>query len=111
MPNVRPLNRRYGISKHAFLTAYSYCHQYREWHKALTSGAREDDHGSSVAEIEEKIRKIENTVAEAVQDYPALYPLCWSMSQRKERPSSRCNRREYHAAARCSIRCAAASTS
>ena len=51
MPNVRPLNRRYGISKHAFLTAYSYCHQYREWHKALTSGAREDDHGSSVAEI------------------------------------------------------------
>lgn len=74
MPNVRPLNRRYGISKHAFLTAYSYCHQYREWHKALTSGAREDDHGSSVAEIEEKIRKIENTVAEAVQDYPALYP-------------------------------------
>lgn len=62
MPNVRPLNKRYGISKHAFLTAYSYCHQYREWHKALTSGAREDDHGSSVTEIEEKIRKIENTV-------------------------------------------------
>lgn len=74
MPNVRPLNKRYGISKHAFLTAYSYCHQYREWHKALTSGAREDDHGSNVVEIEEKIQKIENTVAEAVQDYPALYP-------------------------------------
>ena len=73
MPNTRPLSKRYGISKHAFLTAYSYCHQYKEW-QALASRACKDDHGSSVTEIEGKIRKIENTVAEAVQDYPALYP-------------------------------------
>lgn len=32
MPNVRPLNKKkYGISKHAFGTAYSYCLQYPEW--------------------------------------------------------------------------------
>lgn len=74
MPNVRPLNKRYGISKHAFLTAYSYCHQYREWQKAIDkSGAREDSYESDT-QIKEKIWKIEDTVREAVQDYPALYP-------------------------------------
>ena len=31
MPNVRPINKKYGISKHAFATAYSYCLQYSEW--------------------------------------------------------------------------------
>ena len=32
MPNVRPLNKKkYGISKYAFGTAYSYCLQYPEW--------------------------------------------------------------------------------
>lgn len=36
MPNVRPLNsKKYGISKHAFLTAYSYCLQYAEWMEKL----------------------------------------------------------------------------
>ena len=35
MPNVRPLNKKYGISKHAFATAYSYCLQYPEWKEEL----------------------------------------------------------------------------
>lgn len=38
MPNVRPLNKKkYGISKHAFGTAYSYCLQYPEWREELGS--------------------------------------------------------------------------
>ena len=36
MPNVRPLNKKkYGISKHAFGTAYSYCLQYPEWREVF----------------------------------------------------------------------------
>ena len=38
MPNVRPLNKKkYGISKYAFGTAYSYCLQYPEWREELGS--------------------------------------------------------------------------
>ena len=43
MPNVRPLNKRYGISKHAFLTAYSYCLQYKEWKKLLERSEAQED--------------------------------------------------------------------
>lgn len=93
MPNVRPLNRKkYGISKHAFMTAYAYCLQYPEWREALenmgsligspsfdsTSGGSGD--GDTTArlaerriELESKIMNVENAVRMATEKEPAMY--------------------------------------
>ena len=92
MPNVRPLNKKYGISKHAFGTAYSYCLQYPEWREELGSrtstvkspqitgmpGARNgSDATANLAlrrvELREKMQKVEDTVREAVGDNKSLY--------------------------------------
>lgn len=73
MPNVRPLNKRYGISKHAFLTAYSYCLQYKEWKKLLERSEAQEDKEEQ-ERIKERVQKIEDTVREVVSEYPALYP-------------------------------------
>ena len=93
MPNVRPLNKKkYGISKHAFGTAYSYCLQYPEWREELGSrtstvkspqitgmpGAHSgSDATANLAErrveLREKMQKVEDTVREAVGDNKSLY--------------------------------------
>jgi hypothetical protein len=93
MPNVRPLNKKkYGISKHAFGTAYSYCLQYPEWREELgsrTSTVKSPQitgmpgaHSGSDAtvnlaerrvELREKMQKVEDTVREAVGDNKSLY--------------------------------------
>ena len=93
MPDVRPLNeKKYGISKHAFKTAYSYCLQYQEWREELDSKGstvkspqmtgmpgthnRSDPTGNLAqdrAELETKITKIEETVREAIGKDKGLY--------------------------------------
>ena len=92
MPNVRPLNKKkYGISKHAFGTAYSYCLQYPEWKEEMNNIAMIKSpqitgmpgaHGGSDptaekaqrwAELLGKMRKVEETVREAVGDSESLY--------------------------------------
>lgn len=95
MPNVRPLNKKkYGISKHAFGTAYSYCLQYTEWREELgcrTSTVKSPQitgmpgaHNGSDAtanlaerrvELRKKMEKVEDTVREAVGDNECLYDL------------------------------------
>ena len=41
MPNVRPISeKKYGISKNAFGTAYRYCLQYPEWKAELRDRKR-----------------------------------------------------------------------
>lgn len=48
MPNVRPLNKKkYGITKHAFGTAYSYCMQYNEWKEELLKEMSTEKGGDS----------------------------------------------------------------
>lgn len=95
MPNVRQLNeKKYGISKHAFATARSYCLQYTEW-KAQLRDATESikspqitgmpsAHGGKSnptealgirrAELQSKIDKVEKTAMAAVGENKALYP-------------------------------------
>ncbi len=93
MPNVRPLNKKkYGITKHAFGTAYSYCMQYNEWKEELAlntntlrspqitgmPGAHSGvDATQELAErrlnLTEKIEKIEETVREACGEEMSLY--------------------------------------
>lgn len=94
MPNVRPLNKKkYGISKHAFMTAHAYCLQYQEWMEELEAKtntiASPDLNGMPGAhngtgdatatlaahrvELQEKIEKIEETVKEATEKAPGLY--------------------------------------
>nr|DAD88118.1 MAG TPA: hypothetical protein [Siphoviridae sp. ctpbb7] len=95
MPNVRPLNtKKYGISKHAFATAYSYCLQYREWQTEIAdmtttyrspqvtgmptgSGGSSDataDAGMRIAELAGKVALIEDTARLATSGYDAVYP-------------------------------------
>lgn len=94
MPNVRPINeKKYGISKHAFATAYAYCLQYPEWIseiKTLSNTYRSPEvtgmpssHGNTdstsdaamrISELKGKISNVEETVKAAVVDYDALYP-------------------------------------
>ncbi len=92
MPNVRPLGKKYGISKHAFMTARSYCLQYPEWREELStktdtvaspafdgmpSGYSGGDATATLAEhrieLRAKMEKVEETVREAVKKEPALY--------------------------------------
>lgn len=93
MPNVRPLNtKKYGINKHAFGTAYSYCLQYPDWKEELNnnthtvkspqisgmpSGGSSGDATANLArrrvELQEKIAKVEETVWEAVHQNVVLY--------------------------------------
>ncbi|MCQ2499733.1 MAG: hypothetical protein MJ117_00130 [Lachnospiraceae bacterium] len=94
MPNVRPLNKKkYGISKHAFMTARSYCLQYPEWKEELKDtissvkspqvtgmpGAHNGKSdptgalGERRAELSEKIEKVEATVLEAVEGDRVLF--------------------------------------
>lgn len=94
MPNVRPLNRKkYGISKHAFGTAYSYCLQYPEWKEELMnktttikspqinglpgvhggSGDATAELAERRVELKEKMSKVENTVRDAVGKDKSLY--------------------------------------
>ena len=88
MPNVRPINKKYGISKHAFATAYSYCLQYSEW-KADTyrspqvtgmptgSGGGSDataDAAMRRAELIDKVALVEDTARAAVAGYDEIYP-------------------------------------
>lgn len=93
MPRVRALNtKKYKISKRAFLTAYNYCLQYREW-KAELEAKRDTVAGMGVSDmpgsfggkdvtatlamermnLQEKIDKIETSVREAVEDTDVLY--------------------------------------
>lgn len=93
MPNVRPLNeKKYGISKHAFSTAYSYCLQYQEWKEELEAedttlkspqitGMPSAHNGSDATgnlaqrrvELQRKVEKIEETVKEAIGADKILY--------------------------------------
>ena len=95
MPNVRPISeKKYGISKHAFATAYSYCLQYREWQAEMAdktttyrspqvtgmptgSGGSSDataDAGMRIAELAGKVALIEDTARLATSGYDAVYP-------------------------------------
>lgn len=93
MPNVRPLNiKKYGISKHAFLCARSYCLQYDEWLAQLENevamvkspqitglpGAHNiSDPTASAAErileITKKMRNVEDAAWEASGKNKVLY--------------------------------------
>ena len=93
MPNVRPLNeKKYGISKHAFNTAYSYCLQYNDWVDELKTrlntlkspqitGMPGSHSGKDAtqelaerrAELTERMKKVEDTVREAVGEDTELY--------------------------------------
>lgn len=93
MPNVRPLNKKkYGISKHAFMTAYSYCLQYPEWKRDLEeqgsivgspgfdgmpSGNGGGDPTSRLAErrieLESKMQNVESAARMATEKAPGLY--------------------------------------
>lgn len=94
MPNVRPLNKKkYGISKHAFATARSFCLQYPEWKEELResiSGVKSpqitgmpgahnggSDKTAAMAErrllLREKVERVESTVREAVGEDQGLY--------------------------------------
>lgn len=93
MPNVRPLNKKkYGISKYAFQTAYSYCLQYPEWKEELGSrtstvkspqitGMPRAHSGSDATavlaqrrvELQQKVDNVENTVREAIGKNRGLY--------------------------------------
>lgn len=93
MPNVRPLNDKYGLSKHEFHMAYSFCMQYPEWKhtlKLLTSSVKSPTltgmptaHGGSDAtsslaakriSLENKIKIVEETMREVTAPDPILYP-------------------------------------
>ncbi len=95
MPNVRPISeKKYGISKNAFGTAYRYCLQYPEWKAELRDRKRKTGvksphitgmpgaHGSRSqveqqaldnVELERKIEKVEETVREAAGEDEGLY--------------------------------------
>lgn len=93
MSNVRPLNKKkYGISKHAFGTAYSYCLQYPEWVEELNSetstlkspqitgmpGAHSGSDATAAlaerrVELQNKVDNVEQTVREAVGKDQALF--------------------------------------
>lgn len=94
MARVRALNeKKYGISKHAFRTAYSYCLQYDEWKQELetrkitglqspqltglpgvhSNSSRVEQQAISNAELETKITKIEETVKETIGQDRGLY--------------------------------------
>lgn len=94
MPNVRPMNeKKYGISKNAFRTTYSYCLMYEEWKEKLMleeqvlrspqltglPGAGETSDQTADAaidrvDLENKITRIEETVKAAVDGDMSLYP-------------------------------------
>ena len=93
MPNVRPINKKYGISKHAFATAYSYCLQYSEWKAEIEnntdtyrspqvtgmpgSGGGSDataDAAMRRAELIAKVALVEDTAKAAVTGYDEIYP-------------------------------------
>ncbi|MCI7097811.1 MAG: hypothetical protein MR966_02645 [Lachnospiraceae bacterium] len=95
MPDVRPLNAKYGISKYAFRTAYAYCLQYSEWKEELEqerslisspqfsevaaggcggSSDRTAEMAVRRAELEKKLQRIESTAREAVGVHSSLYP-------------------------------------
>jgi hypothetical protein len=96
MPNVRPINKKYGISKHAFATAYSYCLQYSEWKAEIEnntdtyrspqvtgmptgsgSGGGSDataDAAMRRAELIDKVALVEDTARAAVTGYDEIYP-------------------------------------
>lgn len=94
MPNVRPLGKKYGISKHAFATAYSYCLQYREWQAEIADmadtykspqvtgmptgqGGSSDttaEAGMKLAELADKVALIEDVARQATTGYEAVYP-------------------------------------
>ena len=92
MPRVRAINKKYGISKHAFMCARSYCLQYQEWKEqleAITSTIKSPvigiagAHGNSDAtaalamkreKLKEKIANIEESAKAAAIDQPGLYP-------------------------------------
>lgn len=84
---------RWKLGRHEFMAVYHYALQYQEWHdrlKALTDsmGAIVSDgqpHGSPTgnptetlgikrAELDEKIKKVEDAVKEATSDCDWMYP-------------------------------------
>ena len=99
MPNVRPLNKKkYGISKYAFQTAYSYCLQYPEWKEELGSrtstvkspqitgmpGAHSGSDATAAlaqrrVELQQKVDNVENTVREAIGKTGASISIYWNM--------------------------------
>lgn len=93
MPDVRPIReKKYGISKYAFLMARAYALRYREWKKELnnlqsnlplqrTDGDRieyimksTEKMGQDRADLLTRIELIEDTVMEAVGEQEAMYP-------------------------------------
>ena len=94
MPDIRPINeKKYGISKYAFLMARAYSLRYNEWKEELrneqahlpsqrtdvehrdTERANPTEHlGQRRAELLTKIELIEDTVMEAVGGQEAMYP-------------------------------------
>lgn len=92
MPNVRPLGKKWNISKHRFFELYHYCLQYNEWKDILNYkvatvkspqisdmpralGGKSDptaDLGIDRAELEHKCKVIEDAaqaVDELLYDY------------------------------------------
>ncbi len=94
MPDIRPINeKKYGISKYAFLMARAYSLRYNEWKEELRNmqahlpSQRTDiEHrktgttnpteqmGTRRAELVTKIELIEETVEEATKGQEAMYP-------------------------------------
>lgn len=95
MPDVRPINeKKYGISKHAFVMTRAFCLQYPEWKQEL-AGTMDSvksiqitdmpvAHGNTNNPTEElahrhvelmnKIELVEDTVMEAVGNNMTMYP-------------------------------------
>ena len=88
MPNVRPMNSKYGISKHKFLQVYHFCMQYNEWKDELAyktstvkssqitgmprgsggSGRPTEDLAIRRAQLAENVQLVEQTCMEADGD-------------------------------------------
>lgn len=91
MPDVRPLSKKYNISKHKFMETYYHCLQYNEWVDELkyktdavksagcdeimrgsgSSGSSTENLGIRRAELRKKCELIEQTALEADKE---LYP-------------------------------------
>ena len=68
MPNVRPMNSKYGISKHKFLQVYHFCMQYNEPRGSGGSGRPTEDLAIRRAQLAENVQLVEQTCMEADGD-------------------------------------------
>lgn len=93
MPNVRPLNKKYGLTKHEFQMVRSFCFQYYDWKEELKddkstvksprlSGTPSGNGTSNATEnlairrtaLESKISLVEDTVKCVTRKYPTAAP-------------------------------------